>query len=292
LESITVALQGGMGNQLFGFAHGFKLARENNCQLRITGLHLDFRGYQLSQFGLQMDADPTILKICFFAAEIIEKLRPGNKFSKKVRKKLENRWFDEIHDDEESSCRLMSEKVLLKGYYQDLNRITPFQNEIKFFLIDSFRGTEHYERIKVSEIFKNFIAVHIRRGDYLNFSDIFLLPDKQYYEEALLDIQRDMPLANIVVFTDDISTSLTIIPEPDLILGPESKLSPAETVMLMSQASAIVGANSTFSWWAGFLSMKQEAEIIFPWPWHKEQVRDRMSLIPEKWKTIRIAEKG
>ena len=41
---------------------------------------------------------------------------------------------------------------------------------------------------------------------------------------------------------------------------------PLENLLLLSGASALVGANSTFSWWAAFLGERAEGSVVFPRP--------------------------
>jgi hypothetical protein len=90
--------------------------------------------------------------------------------------------------------------------------------------------------------------------------------------------------SSIWVFTDspneiqeylppDRSTKVFIVP---------GDLNTAETFELMRSAKAYIIANSTFSWWAAYLSYTKNPIIYAPDPWFKN-IEDPASLIPSHW---------
>jgi hypothetical protein len=54
----------------------------------------------------------------------------------------------------------------------------------------------------------------------------------------------------------------------------------------MKQCGHLVIANSSFSWWAAWLSENPEKIVIAPQKWFNEFDADTSDLIPERW--IRI----
>ena len=112
---------------------------------------------------------------------------------------------------------------------------------------------------------EKFNIMHIRRGDYKLFADYLGVLSFDYYREFYNSSHR------ILVCTDDLGESARIQKEFSNceILNP-TVFHPWETLSIMSKASSIIGANSTFSWWGTFLgSYFSDSNITLPNPWHK-----------------------
>lgn len=122
---------------------------------------------------------------------------------------------------------LINEKLTFK---------TKFKNEIK----------EKHKRI-----FEKFvIAVHIRRGDYVDNSNYYQLPIS-YYINALE--QYNLNLYNILFFSDDIEyckIHFQCLPNAYFSEGN----SDIEDLCLGSLCSYHIIGNSTFGWWMAYLS--------------------------------------
>ena len=107
---------------------------------------------------------------------------------------------------------------------------------------------------EISKITKETnVAIHVRMGDYLNFPSIFDVLDNNYYLTSLRILKEQFGKFKVTLFSDDPKKAL-------LFLGPEiqidhiqDKASAPETLELLSNFTGIVCANSTFSWWAGYL---------------------------------------
>lgn len=109
-----------------------------------------------------------------------------------------------------------------------------------------------------------FHAVHVRQGDYLG-TDFGTL-SSEYYKG-----NRRNSSIPVVVFTDQIELSAEYRDaiRPDFVFTRE-KLSADDSFALMAQASSITVANSTYSWWAGFLIAKKNGDVAIPNPWTKK----------------------
>jgi hypothetical protein len=69
----------------------------------------------------------------------------------------------------------------------------------------------------------------------------------------------------------------------------DNGLNPAETLELMRHGSAYVIANSTFSWWAAFLSYERGCPTIMPAPWFQNMPSPE-GIKPENWIEIEYLE--
>jgi hypothetical protein len=101
---------------------------------------------------------------------------------------------------------------------------------------------------------------HIRRGDYL-------LPENSGY--GLLSLEWYLSHQNsslpTVIVTDDKPGAFKLISSVNnyLILGSEDA-SVFQALSIMSKASHLVAANSTLSWWGGFLVAMQGNSVTYP----------------------------
>lgn len=137
------------------------------------------------------------------------------------------------------------------------------------------------------------VAVHVRRGDYLQKPDRFPQLTKHYYEQALK--HTDGP---VMVFSDDIpwcrehpeELGLTNR-ECEFIEGHVRPVAVSQRtgeptdildLFLMSRARSIVIANSTFSWWAAYLS---KAQVFYPDRWFGPDVEE-FTGFPKHWTCV------
>jgi hypothetical protein len=116
---------------------------------------------------------------------------------------------------------------------------------------------------------EDYILLHIRRGDLVNLLDSMGALSVQYYSNALKLIPN-FESKRLTVVTDDVSGAADICDQlaVSCVYGP-SNLSPWETLNLMSNSKYFIMANSTLSWWGGYLSIQNNPESIcvLPEPW-------------------------
>ena len=173
---------------------------------------------------------------------------------------------------------------LLNGYFQAHQ--FPFHPEV-FPLMREIRLKQISPALKrlidKAEIEKPVI-IHLRLGDYKNESGIGLLPPK-YYEKALRELESRETSKNIWIFTDEVESVEKFITPSSMfsvsIIG-QNNLNPAETLELMRHGSTYVIANSTFSWWAAFLSYRTGCTTIMPSPWF-QNMPSPVGIKPQDW---------
>ena len=117
------------------------------------------------------------------------------------------------------------------------------------------------------------IALHVRGGDYLQYTDIFNILDKAYYERAVTEVWRsgvDLALP-LHVFSNDHAHARallgdTLLGQPLLFVDEGSVQADFDAI---ASSAAVVCANSTFSWWAGWIaSRKHGAQVVVPREWY------------------------
>jgi hypothetical protein len=120
---------------------------------------------------------------------------------------------------------------------------------------------------------ESWTAVHVRRGDYV-FANEYAkhgVLGSGYYSDAIARLGQDASQGRIVVFSDSREGAAPVQKalggrHVEFIAAPAE--SPAiESLILMSRASNIVCANSTFSWWAAFVGNREGRNVVLPRRW-------------------------
>lgn len=118
------------------------------------------------------------------------------------------------------------------------------------------------------------IIIHLRRGDYLNYLNVYGRGDQSYWRDAVSRFVRTRP---VWVFSDDPSGEAVRSElgfDPTRFVGPEEELFPLELLRLMTTSSAFVGSNSTFSWWCAALGPGHRISVLPDLISAKSSIRD------------------
>lgn len=113
------------------------------------------------------------------------------------------------------------------------------------------------------------VCVSIRRGDYLNdgFRNAFYLCTPDYFVEAMRIMKARVPNAKFFIFSDEPQWCKENIKFP-FECEFESGDDPVwETLRLMSSCKHFIISNSTFHWWAQYLSRNKNKVVIAPSRW-------------------------
>lgn len=183
-----------------------------------------------------------------------------------------------------TDIRVSKRKILLAGYFQSHRYAKNFKSHFE----DLQLVQNRIDREKsVASDFSNRLIVHLRLTDYL-LEEHFGIPNENYYKNALNIILKLRKFEEVWVFSDDINTAKRLLRLPPRLKISWMKceqLNPYEVLDLMRLASGYIIANSTFSWWAAYLSQCDNPIVIAPNPWFKGMPSPR-HLIPQNWTTV------
>jgi hypothetical protein len=189
---------------------------------------------------------------------------------------------------EDGDCNLY-ESLATEHYYEDLSsHFNPqvFAVPDNTDILGYFQGEQYFlwceEIIRHKMTFKecllhaaknytdvsrlnNPIAVHVRRGDYLNLQNVHPIPSEAYYTEALKRLNSNN--RDVLLFSDDVnwvkSNLANKVSNPIVVDSGDQSLD----MILMSQCNDFVIANSSFSWWASWLCKNPDKRILCPKVW-------------------------
>lgn len=275
---ITVFLNGGLGNQLFQWAMGYVRSIERNAELCLNISNLPENGFELAKFAL-----PTYI----VSMEDHKSYRIRNRFLKRIWM-LQN--FRHHYYEKKFEYQIETKKSNFRnfhGYFQSLEYFEDYAEDITQMLGSKKNPSEKLKQY--SDLFRQrkVLAVHVRRGDYLELDDYHGVLPMTYYQEALGKFPVDE--YQIVVFTNDIEFARSHFPQSYLFIGPADLPCAAENLILMSSASAIIGANSTLSLWAAFIMDESQEVKVFPQPWFKTRSLDTSKLVPIGYSRVNVS---
>lgn len=292
-KKIVLNIQGGLGNQLFQFYAALELALRTNSDLRINTTlvqkgvperKVDIEDFLLpfesmlsweshSKFLFNFERIYVRLSKSYRLLEFVDRLVFGNFRSHTIG------WDPKIED--------IKSPARITGYFQTFKHINRLRDEVLFAPLRLKNPSEEYMGFTFEIQKQAPIVIHIRRGDYVRFSDYYGLLSIQYYLDAI-NFLRELPefkTSSVWVFTDDSAATeqglSDLFGSAVRLIDEGRSLSPAETLMLMSQGAAIISANSTFSYWALMQSNAKTTKIV-PGTWYKNS-SDPLDLIPSDW---------
>lgn len=118
------------------------------------------------------------------------------------------------------------------------------------------------------------VAIHVRRGDYVNNPFYVDLTETDYYEKAM----AEFPQAEFLIFSDDIEwcKKQNVVKDCEFSEG-KTEL---EDMNLMASCVGHIIANSSFSWWAAYISPYTQ-KVVAPKAWYLD--KENRTKIPETW---------
>ncbi len=290
---IIVRLTGGLGNQMFQYAAGRALADRLGTELlldtRAFGKPLalkDYtrRTYALSPFKLRAKlATPVDLKGWpVWVVEIGMRLRAP--------RLMFRRWHFEQAITYDPSVLTLREPVCLVGYWQSERYFRDIADRIRAdFVLTRPLSESGAKLLKLARTEKS-VGLHVRRGDFVSLkhaAQMHGLCSIDYYRSAMEIISERCPGCRFLVFSDDPQWARAELPlDSSAIFVTGNEQQPERDLILMSACRHHIIANSSFSWWAGWLGYSPEQIVIAPTPWYASPDLDTRDLTVSRWQYI------
>lgn len=289
---LIIKLQGGLGNQMFQYAFASILAHKNNTNVLLDGGGFERvekipgftpRTFQLAHFNNQYIWASTSDIISFQQISIINKVKKKLGFNYPKIYKEPSFIFKEV-------ALSIQSPVYLKGYFQSYKYFVGYEDFIRqvfSFPIDSLDERNKGLLVKVKS--SNCIAVHIRRGDYVNDTLTAAYHGNcslAYYSAAIKLLVSKNKEFTFVFFSDDsdwVKRQFEDLPYSKIFVDHNKEENSWKDMLLMSSCRHAIIANSSFSWWAAWLNTHPEKIVIAPKNWFKTKDLDTTTLLPEEW---------
>ncbi len=289
-KMILINLNGGLGNQLFQYALGRRLSYERNLPLRFDLSLLEaswsIRQFKLGYFQTQGKPINEGERKKFYRYQDLKVFTLLQNSLPYYRRRIVNEkspMFDE------NILRTPS-KIFLQGYWQSYKYFTSIrdvlQKELRLNVTLDALNKDKLESIRNT----SSVSIHIRRGDYVHNPETNkahgVLP-LEYYDRAIKMMKEKVTAPHFYVFSDDIPwvrENMRGLENAAFVDHNDSDQDYFD-LALMKECQFHITANSSFSWWAAWLSGHENKIVIAPKKWYQTE-RDTSDLCPEEW--IRI----
>ncbi|SKB26520.1 alpha-1,2-fucosyltransferase [Malaciobacter marinus] len=272
---IISKITGGLGNQMFQYAIAKSIAVKNSdiFKLDITA----YETYKLFDYRLNIF---NITENIANYDEILNLRGNDNKIFKVLKKLgLYNKptYYKEKERTIFDKNVFNYKNIYLDGYWQ---------NEKYFIDIRDILLKELTPKEDISEIAKEYlkniqntqsISLHVRRGDYLKHPEIGVL-DLEYYKKSYEYITREIENPIFYIFSNDLAwceENFDFIQNKVFVKDTKTEI---DDLILMKSCKHNIVANSSFSWWGGWLNENINKIIIAPKQW--------MAINPKSYKWI------
>lgn len=267
---IIVDLAGGFGNQLFCYCFGYALARKKSAQLIIdTSTQDNGLTRHLELLNLNVSFDQQIS--CLYKRQFIDRA-VLNKVRKRISIGLSTRIYKEKYPTvyEEAVLRTHQD-TYFKGNWQTEKYFVEYRSDLLKMLTSKQDRSDSVKRLYGEMKCCHSVAVHIRRGDYL---EIGCQLNMEYYQKAICKMRKILKKNDLVfyIFSDDIAfckdyfQRTEVFNDMDKVRYPEydSDDFTLDDMLLMSNCRHMIMANSSYSWWAAWLNQNEGKTVICP----------------------------
>lgn len=161
-----------------------------------------------------------------------------------------------------------TKNIIIRGWFESEKYFSAISSELRneFKIIKAISG--HNKEIRNQLQKGTGICLTVRRGNFTEEKnkDKFLICTKEYYYGAMNYMLKKYPEGLIYICSDDIEWCKQNLHFEHEVLY-EEEADYAEKLYMMSLCKHFVLSNSTFSWWAQFLSDSEEKVVIAPYKW-------------------------
>lgn len=255
MEQVTVLVQGGLGNQLFCYAAARAYSLKFGRQLILDAAS----GYENDQFERSFRLQNFFIK--------------GNILHSAVRKPLLSKlqklvpipvrsYIREKHlqDTNTLAVRFKRRDLYFDGYWQSEKYFKPYRQELIAELTPKVALTSK-DQATLSTINSSCsVFIHIRRVDYDK-----VLP-LSYYKEAMEYMRFKLVHPEFFIFSDDHEwvRQQEIFTHDCHFVAHNGHSNELNDFTLMKSCAHGIVANSSFSWWAGWLRAPDQSTLVAP----------------------------
>jgi len=282
----------GPGNQMFQYAFGYTCARKNYAELKLDlnwyKYYSHHRSYILDTFNvetMQATEDEIIsVKKCLDSRILSTYAKKTSNFFvpyyKKSIVKEDTSKFDHnllsIKDNTYIDGYFTSE-AFFKNYEDQIRRIFTFKN----------KPDGMNEKLLHQIIGQNSVALSIRRGDFVG-NPLHDVCSAEYFYEAIAYLSERVEGLHFYIFSDNIDwVHKNMNFTGNYRLMDFNHPNYMEDFRLMTYCKYHIIPNSTFSWWAAWLSSRPGKIVMAPERWLNGKEIEYRHVVPKQWIKIK-----
>lgn len=310
---IYIKMHGRLGNQFFQYAYARTLALQRHDTITIDFINIEEEavidpkgGWENSLRYFQIDPTVKIGKVHYSTSQLL---------ATKLRKQMFRtyRQFDkspenEVHFEAKAIEKMKAQGILIANGFYDYQNLPQgnlildgyFESPQYFATAEATIRQEFVPKEPVKKenatLYKDIcgsesICVTIRRGDFVYKEGVAKTANictPEYFYQGIAYIQKQIPQARVVVFSDDIPWVRANMHFPGNTLFESGKDPVWEKMRLMSACKHFVISNSTFSWWAQYLCTNAHKIVVAPSIWRRSGYAAKALYAPD-WHLITVS---
>ncbi len=251
-----VIIKGGLGNQIFCLFYAYKLSLKYDEKICLNLTNYSFCSQKKRAFILHLLYPPLVNEFKLSTNLISKILYLFIRFFEKFFIKENNNY---VPGDNPFCINYWKKKYIHSGYFQ---KIDESELDNKCFALIKEKFIPYIKKRKY-----NYLAIHIRRGDYLTSKHSIhgIINEKYFLKEAVKLLSEDY-YDGIKIFSD----SPDLI-EKDIFKDLHKNIifdeggEPIEVFKRMANHKGLIASNSSFSLWAGILGDIENFSIPYYW---------------------------
>lgn len=316
---------GRLGNQMFQYAtvRAFQLRNNIDDEINLNfdeifaradegGFEDSLSYFRIEKYGIKKIKKSFKQKVLLDYLNLIkafylvkDKLFKTKKYTKKMYK-IEKKLQPMFNKNGIYSFRL--------GYYEFKN--SKVKNKIFYGTFESSKYFDDYKSIIKKEFTPKYdiiahnkklyeeinncesVCVTIRRGDFVNVESIrknLYICTPKYFDKAIKEIQKKVKKPKFFVFSDDVEWCKENMDFPKGTLYEKGNDPVWEKLRLMYSCKHFILSNSTFSWWAQYLSSNEKKVVVAPSKWTNDSYKnndEKIDIYEENWTLIDVDKLG
>jgi hypothetical protein len=284
---IIMKIQGGLGNQLFQYATGRRVAMDRQAPLK-----LDLSWYWQNQARL---CSLLCFNICAEEASAEDiamtrgKRRDKETHQLKLAKPYYHRpWIRQRGRKFDANILDIQIPVYLDGYWQSEKYFATIEPVLRQELTVTVPPDAQNQAMAHKICQHNAISIHLRRGDFVSSpqaSKRHGTCSLAYYRRAIDTLAELVDAPHFFVFSDDMAwvQENLVSDYPTTYVAHNGWGKDFEDLRLMSLCQHHIIANSTFSWWGAWLGANPQKIVIAPQTWLTDPYHDSRYIIPATW---------
>ena len=312
---MQLKISGRCGNQLFQYANVRAFKEKNNIKetLKISfelnpnkenGFDDNLKYFNVEKYEIiekvKMNRLQKIVFQIYRLNRKIVRLLFYREYNKKqyvlIYRKLQKKWqkllnFFGIYHYLYGYCNLKNSKSknkIFEGYFESSQYFETIKKQIRKEFTPKELPLEKNKMLYKKMEDSNSVCVTIRRGDFLSSENKkdFYICTPEYFKKGIEIIKKYVKNPKFFIFSDDIDWVKQNMDFPDNTEYETGNDPVWEKLRLMYSCKHFIISNSTFSWWAQYLSRNENKIVVAPSIWN--HIMPSEDIYEKEWKIIDI----